>query len=691
MPSKTKTGVMSPRNFKREVTVGEYTFTLPKPPNDVTQIMNWEMSRVEQKWHRPFDIPSDKEFDSWELKDQLQFLEREFDRRVNGFWFYNNGKLEYLTGHHYFFLVYWKLPEGYPYWKDTDRDFFHLYDYTENLDNCYGMLHLTNRRDGKTAKSMAVMFNTISINEESNGGVQSKTGKDAKEIFVKLVRCWQKLPDYMKPKDTGDTRPTKSLRFEEPSKRSTKDKKKVYKKALNSIIDYAPSNEEAYDGSKLKFYYSDEVGKTEEANIYERWLIVRECLTIGRKIIGKTLHTSTVEEMEKKGGYNCKLLWDDSDMSRALQDGRDMTHSGMLRYFKPAYKGLLGFIDEYGYSVVEDPEKPVEGLDGDTIEIGAITYLKNKRKGMTGSALASEKRKYPMDIHEAFYQDGKNSPFDVVKLNEQNEYNSTLLEGFIVQGDFVWKDRGNRIVEFRQNSNGKFKVVWQPKVEDRNKILRGVGKNKPGNCYDMSAGVDPFDHKTTADNRRSNAAAYVFRKFNALDPASSGLPVCQYLGRPSLPETFYEDMAKMCVYYGTEILVETNKIGMNRWFENNGFGMYLMDRPAMSHTEWSKRNQKEKGMPNASEAVRELMISVTQSYIYENVGYDVEAGFTGKLYFSELINSLINFTPDKWTEYDEFVGFAYALIGAQRYTPSSNFDLDNAPSVSNFVKLYRNK
>jgi len=521
MPSKLKTGVESPRNFNTTVTVGEYTFNLPKPPNSPEKIMNWNLSKREQKWHRPFDIPTDKEFDSWTIDEQKKFMAREVDRRINGFWFYNNGNIEYLTGHHYFFLVYWKLPEGYPIWKDTDRDFFHLYDYIEYKDDCYGMLHLTNRRDGKTAKSMAILFNTISIYEESNGGIQSKTNKDAKEIFTKLVRSWQKLPDYMKPQDTGDTRPTKTLRFEEPSKRSTKNVKKIYKKALNSVIDYAPSNEEAYDGSKLKFYYSDEVGKTLEANIYERWLIVRECLTIGRKIVGKTLHTSTVEEMEDSGGYNCYLLWQESDLELAKSDGRNMTHSGLLRYFKPAYRGLLGFIDEYGYSVIETPEKPIMGIDGDKIDIGAKEYLLSKRVGLTGLALASEKRKYPMDIAEAFYQDGKDSPFDVVKLNDQLDYNRGLLGGFIVQGDFVWKNREQKIVEFRPNSNGMFKVVWQPKVEDRNKVLNNGFKRKPGNCFEMSAGCDPYDHKTTADNRRSNAAAYVFRKFNPLDPVSS--------------------------------------------------------------------------------------------------------------------------------------------------------------------------
>lgn len=685
---KLDVGVQKPSEFNREVTVGEYTFMLPEPPKDYKEILNWDLKKEEQKWTRP-DLPSDRVFESWDQKKQVDFLVTEFKRRREGCFFYNDGKIEYLTGHHYFFLSYWKLPEGYPYWKDSDGEFFQIYDYTEKLENCFGLLHLTNRRDGKTAKSMAILYNSVTLYRESHGGIQSKTNKDGKDIFKKIVRSWQKLPNYMKPVDSGDTNPSNELKFEEPSKRSTKGVKKQYKEVLNSLIDYRSATEEAYDGTKLKFYYQDEVGKTIESNIYERWLIAKECLTVGRTVVGKTLATSTVEDMEDKGGENCYILWEESDLEKGIESGRDMTNSGLLRHFKPATKGLLGFIDEYGRSVIEDPEKPVMGIDGKLIKEGSKTYLDNRRIGLRGTALASEKRKYPQNVDEAFYQDGKLTPFDIVKLNEQLEYNRDLPNNIVTRGNFVWSSESGKQVEFRHSENGRWNVVWFPEMEDRNSTIIVNGRVRPGNYNYMSSGVDPFDHKTTSDNRRSNAASYVYRKFDPMNPSNSDMFVSEYVCRPPYPEDLYEDMAKQSVFYGTELLCENNKIGLIRWFENNGFYNYLMERPMETHTEWSKNRQKEKGIPFNSEAVRSAAIEIMETYVYSNVGMDYAENKMGKLYFDSLINCLIKFNPQKWTDYDEFVGAVLALMGTRRYkTANTN---NSSLSVGSVVKMYKKR
>ena len=129
--------------------------------------------------------------------------------------------------------------------------------------------------------------------------------------------------------------------------------------------------------------------------------------------------------------------------------------------------GLEGFIDEYGYSVVEDPEKPIMGIHGDYITQGSRSYIDERRLGLKGQALAAEKRKYPLTIDEAFIEEGKLSPFDVIKLNDQitaNEDSSVKP----VQGNFVWEDRERRIVKWQPNPNGRWKQIWLPPPELRN-------------------------------------------------------------------------------------------------------------------------------------------------------------------------------------------------------------------------------
>lgn len=661
----------------------EYTITLPEPPSNYKNIQGWDKPIQHQKWFIPEDIPSEEEFDTWDKEARIRFLKREMKRRKEGYWFYCHGNIEYLTGHHYFYLTYWRIDGIVPYWKDSDSTFFYIQKHAEELDYCLGWMQVTNRRDGKTGKSTAILFNSISMEPNANGGIQSKTNQDAKGIFRKLILSWQKLPFYMKPTDSGESFPSKELKFQEPSRRSSKGGRKDYKKVLNSKIDFAAATETAYDGSKLRFYYDDEYGKTEDADAHERWLIVKECLVQGRNVIGKSLHTTTAEEMEEKGGLAAKIMWDDSNLSKAIDQGRDFTISGLLRWFKPAYLGLEGFIDEYGYSVVEDPKKPLKGIDGGTIKMGAKSYLKKRRLGLKGAQLASEKRKYPFNIEEAFIEDGKESPFDVIRLNEQKSYNTDLTLKVQV-GNFSWDIMNEGEVVWQPTEKGRWKLVHMPDPNSRNKKVMNRSKYTPGNTDMYVSGCDPFDHRFTTDGRKSNAASYIFRKLDPLDQENSHMFVCEYVNRPATPEMFYEDLAKQCVFYGCKLLCENNKPGLINWFINNGFEGYLMRRPAQTHTDYSKNKQQEYGIPMNSEAVRSSAIEITQTYIYENVGYNEETGKIGKVFFNDLLTCWLKFNPAKWTDYDEFVAASLCLFAARSYRPKQKERVRK-----NFVKTYR--
>lgn len=678
---------MLPSDFQREreIKLGdkvEFVVTLPEPPN-FKKIAGWNLNIDKQKWRIPDDILTQLEYEELDQEEKVTYLKMITKRRTEGYWFYNHGNIEYLTGDHYFYLAHWTIDGNIPYFKDSDSTFFYVEKHTKELKGCLGWSQVTNRRDGKTGKATALLYNNISLQYDANGGIQSKTGVDAGKIFRKLMLSWQKLPAYLKPTDTGDTAPKSALVFQEPAKRSTKGVKKDYKVVLNSKIDWAPATDTAYDGDKLKYYYDDEFGKTVEVDVYERWLIVKECLVQGQTVIGHSIHTTTAEEMEEKGGANAKKLWDESDLPSALAIGRKMTQTGLLRWFKPATHGLEGFIDEYGYSVVEDPEKPIMGIHGDYITQGSKSYIDERRLGLKGQALAAEKRKYPLTIDEAFIEEGKLSPFDVIKLNDQLTANQDSPVK-VQQGNFVWEDRERRLVKWQPSENGRWKQVWLPDPQLRNSQVVKGRHNKPGNFDTIVSGVDPFDHRITSDGRKSNAASYVFRKFEPLDPDLSNMFVCEYVCRPATPEDFYEDMIKQSVFYGCEILCENNKVGIINWFRNQGFEDYLMDRPSETHTDWSKKRQKEKGIPMNSEAVRQSAIERTESYIYENVGLDYDTNEVGKVYFNDLLRCWLKFNPQKWTDYDEFVGAALALFASRRYRPQAK-----KREKKEFVKKFR--
>lgn len=308
------------------------------------------------------------------------YIEEEFRRRRDGVWFYNDGTPTYITGRHYMMLQWTHLDVGHPYYLKFQRDIFLHMAACEADPRCLGQLYTKCRRSGYTNICAAVLVDEATQVKDKLLGIQSKTGKDAQEnIFMKkVVQMFRKYPFFFKPIQDGTTNPRMELAFREPSKKITKKNKTAQAgEALNTLINWKNTTNNAYDGEKVHLLYLDEAGKWEKpTDIREAWRIQRTCLIVGRKVVGKAMVGSTVNPMDK-GGKEYKDLWADSSPMERNANGR--TRSGLYRLFIPAYDSLEGFFDEYGNPVVENPEDDILGIDGEYIHMGAKTYLKNER------------------------------------------------------------------------------------------------------------------------------------------------------------------------------------------------------------------------------------------------------------------------------------------------------------------------
>ena len=691
MPSLNNTSKTIPtrtnKRFVQKREVGGLKITLPKKP-DHEHILNYQLPQKEQKFGVIQDeiLDTVKRLNSLEDDELNAFRIREWERRRKGVHFYNNGKIEYVTGLHYFYLCYWKFPVkkqgwkrkmlGLPDWIDADRDHFYFWDVCVKDDDCYGMIEITNRRSGKTFRALCTAYELITRTADSAAGIQSKTTGDAKKCFTKMIKSWQRIPDFFKPIDSGETHPTTALKFQEPGTRNTKMIKKEYTEVLGSEINYGSSKEEEYDGDGLLFYFGDEIGKCVDSDVYERWLIVKECLSDGSDITGKALLTTTVEEMERKGGKNCKKIWDGSDPNK--KNEINQTESGLYKYFKPAYYGLRGgdkdikkdFIDEWGYSQIK----------------AARAYLEKKRMGKHGAALSSEKRKYPFEESECFIIDNAMSPLDTDRLYAQVEHNSGLPASKVVRGNFVWKIKDEEAM-FVESKEGHWLVVWMPPERDRNQFTLIKGRKVPAMRHISNSGTDPYDHKTVAGGKKSNAASVVRLKFDPMDPFNSKLFASLYLARRPTPELQWEDMIIQSFFYGHEMLAETNKPGVSNYFRTRGYYHYLMRRPEPTHTAWSKANQKEPGIPMTGDAAREALINALVTEVYTNVGWNEKEEMYYKCYISEICLDLIEFEVDNWTPYDITVAAGLALLGERKYIPHK--EVNDNKMVHNFVREYR--
>lgn len=655
--------IQSRTQFVRERVIEKLPTILPEPPPE-DQIMNYGLPQKDQKW-RPNGLPKEKEFDKLPADEQLILIRKELKIRKEGFFFYNNGRIEYLTGIHYFYLTYWPLPEGLPMFTDADRDFFYFWDECVRDNSCFGMLDIENRRGGKTAKSNCILYEFASKMKNVNCGIQSKTAPDGKGVFNKLKKSWKKLHKAWKPIDTGETNPISSLRFEEPGIKSSKGGSKVYKEVLNSVIDYRSSVEEAYDGEPLHRLHTDEFGKTVEVNAHTRWGIQKFCLInpyASPSIIGKAIYTTTVEEMERKGGKHAKMLWDESDHTKKEANGQ--TKSGLYRYFKPAYYGLVEynnqrFVDEYGYSDIN----------------GAKAALIIERSSLSGEALYSLIRKMPFSIDESFIISDKSEIFPGHKIYEQQNYNTSIYEPMYIVGNFEWIDDEHTKVEFFPNPNGRWKVAWQLPEELKNNSYIKNGLIAPANTELGLLGVDPFDHKTTVDNRRSNASMHLFRTFDPMMPLRSLCFMVEYINRPPLPEMMFDDMIRTAVYYGMYLLIENQKPGLITYARQRGYSNYIKQTDLAELTK-NGTSKKVDGISTSGEYTRELLISHATTYVYESIGklseesqnkrgISVHGDYYGFCPFEELMRQWLEFDPEKWTKFDAVVSSSIAILGTK--------------------------
>jgi len=560
----------------------EQKFKRPRVPK--------RLSKLEEELDDLIEIEEFLEKNQIEYRNEVDFIEREWDRRENGYWFFNNGKPTYITGTNYLYVSYWEIDIGLPSYRDRDRKFFLFLKMAENDEESMGVCYPKHRREGATHKAQVWIYDYVSTHKRSSGGIQSATEGHAKDVFTDhLVPGWKSLPFFFKPKFEGSTNPKSVLSFNEPSTRVTKGKMSVKKNDyLGSKINYKSSDVKAYDSRKLHRYHGDEVGKTTEIDVNDRHGTVKQCLVVdgGSTIVGKALYTSTVEEMEKAGGKNFKKICDQSHYShhkaeyKRSKNGR--TISGLYLLFIPAYEGAI--VDEYGNSLIEE----------------SIEYLKNEREALLEAGdfegLSKFIRQYPIAYKECWRGDAKNCKFNIKILQDRlDEFQ--FGNKYLTRGNFVWKDnivggvtdtigkafRQGRVI-FEPNEKGRFEVsyLFSNPAESNSYFMRD-NIMYPSNDYRFSGGSDPFKFKTTKYSNRSDGGGAVFSKRDlSIDPMDKDVSewktnrfICTYLDRPKDKYQYCEDMLLMSIYYGFQMITEINVPAVWEHFDSRGYPGYL--------------------------------------------------------------------------------------------------------------------
>ena len=154
----------------------------PKELQKIKSVFDWEEYPLDfkEKWY--------------------DYIDEEFNRREQGFWFYNKNLATYITGSHYMYLQWSKIDVGKPDFRESNRLFYIFWEACKADDRCYGICYLKNRRSGFSFMASGEAVNQATISTDSRFGILSKSGPDAKKMFTdKVVPISVNYPFFFKP------------------------------------------------------------------------------------------------------------------------------------------------------------------------------------------------------------------------------------------------------------------------------------------------------------------------------------------------------------------------------------------------------------------------------------------------------------------------------------------------------------
>ena len=679
------------------IEIQNLVIALPKAPKDVYKDPKDKWVKFEQ----PKELERLKNIFDWraypeDQKDQWHdYIDEEFRRREEGFWFTNNGKPTWITGTHYMYLQWSKIDVGAADFREANRLFFIFWEACKADKRCYGMCYLKNRRSGFSFMSSAETVNLATLASDSRYGILSKTGADAKKMFTdKVVPISINYPFFFKPIQDGMDRPKSELAYRVPASKFTRKKITANEKlediqGLDTTIDWKNTGDNSYDGEKLALLVHDESGKWERPdNILNNWRVTKTCLRLGSRIIGKCMMGSTSNALDK-GGENFKKLYNASDVTKRNRNGQ--TKSGLYSLFIPMEWNYEGFIDEYGVPVFTTPDVDRFDPSGELIDVGVIDNWQNEVDGLKDDSdgLNEFYRQFPRTTEHAFRDETKGSIFNLVKLYEQIDYNEEMSNTLgVTQGNFQWVNgvKDSQVI-FYPDRKGRFKVSWVPPSNIQNNVVLKNGIKYPGNEHMGSFGCDSYDISGTVDGVGSKGALHGLTKFS-MENAPANSFFLEYLSRPPTAEMFFEDVLMALVFYGMPILAENNKPRLLYYLRRRGYRGFSMNRPDKI---WNKLSVAEKevgGIPNSSEDIKQAHAAAIEMYIQDHVGIKQD-GTHGDCYFNELLNDWCKFDINKRTKHDASISSGLAIMANNRHLYRPNAEVKK-PQLNINVSRYTN-
>jgi len=623
------------------------------------------------------NIRFDSDGDPIYTKEQLAYANEELDKCEKGHWIMVKGVPKFLNMWYYYWLTYWTLEDGRrPDYRECDRLFFLFFQFCYNIPFIAAIIRGKARREGATSHGTCIETHIATFSANKRIGNISKTGADVSDMFTNMiVPGFKGLPIFLRPVTDGPEDPQEKIVLRRPSKSKTKKGvADTSRKGLNGIITKRDTTLNAYDSGRWSFVLVDEGGKMLKMDISKYWSILKQVLVRGAARVGFAYFPSTVNP-PNQGGNNFKKLYELADQ---FKYAINKLPKQMVKYFKPAYDGLGGFIDQYGESVIEPPdEETLEYLKQKNLEVeaservpeeylimGAKKYLEHRLSLLEDDDdISEEKRMYPTQESHMFDFGDIVSPFNLANIEAQEKVMKENPQP-LRRGKFVYNLISKK-VEFHDDKAGQWYMRKTLNDGESNKFtMDGYGIVRPLNGHNYGGGSDTYRFDKTVE-LGSKGTIWIGRKLDISkdEDEEGGDPVAFYIGRPKLTELFWRELLLSSLYFGCTITVEKDATQefikyfgntMPNFMDANCLPM-LGKKPDVAIDQTRKNSDKDMGYgaSSADPFVFAKQIELAVLYIEK---------YCHKIWYPGLLAELKEFDPSNRTKYDQVIGFMMMLL-----------------------------
>jgi hypothetical protein len=612
------------------IQIGEHFFELPALPKSKDDILFVQNKKEDAFWNREqlikeykpvwFDVIPD--FTILDQKATLynedgmltslnsedsayvrRIYEQEMRRRIYGAWFKNGDDFEYITGNHYFLLMWAKMQcqDGSDYAKfmKFQRDYFYLIDHCWKHKNILGLFTSKAKKTGITNLHWSGYYlNKALTRKNKNLGAMNLDEKICSKMFRDyFIYSYNGLPSPLKVPYKSKAEMQGSIIFGRPLSTSKKFRKPTDEEELNTSVFVVATQPKAFDVAVMSDAWIDEPPKIK--NIGEIFRTNKESVKIQDVFNGRFWMTSYTPDEDSDAFKDARDIFYNSELRTIRKKDNGQTDSGLICYHIPAYASLLDCIDRHG----DCAEKEA---------VGRIFALRDNEKGNQRN-LQAIIRQYANDKKEAWNSAGAGSIFDNIRLgnlrSDLQEEMRVSPDSLWTEGNLMWTKELWNIGLKNKRRKGEFcDVKFVPLTEEqldrgqkgsirmyqdmprdlRNLALRN-GRDEyncllPPLIFTYFLGADPTNYAAASEVIEGSKNAYYVmnstdeRLDAVMGKVSSKIIMFEYFDRPEQPDDAYEDLVKLIIYTGALSAVEANAPYMATKLMEEGLGNYMLVR-----------------------------------------------------------------------------------------------------------------